>query len=62
MAVKPIAWVAHHRLVVREDVDARAEAGVGNELARPLYIRALRKTFRGKDSKDNSQHSFGPKM
>ena len=30
VAIKPIAWVAHLRLVVRRDVNARAEARVGN--------------------------------
>ena len=38
-AVKPSAWVAHHRLVVREgDVDARVEVRVGDELACPLLL------------------------
>ena len=36
--IKPIAWVANLRLVVRENVDAGAEVRVGNELARPLSV------------------------
>ena len=33
--IKPSAWVAHLRLVILGDVDARVEARSGNEFARP---------------------------